>query len=280
MIGAFLEATIKETLTHRKEADSRLAMAIQSQTPPDREHVHERRVAWCRSLLEMRDHLAAPDPWNLVIVTPLEDEDLADDIRARIRRHKLIPINVKEMLKHVYEAREVDSRVTGDPVLCASLLRCTPVPVSGGVLHEEAAWQTVCPEIFGLGAARPDTVALLEWINGAANDRLAEAPGELRDRLAAWLTRTTGPLAEILLAVAAAGHARSAVGLGLALRVILTDQTQPELAQALVRIERFTGHRPLPHEVAETWAAAAEKLVPTDDASEVIAAADRILNEL
>src|SRR6202167_353623 len=280
MMGAFLEATIKEALTHRKEADAPLAIAIQSQTPPDREHVRDRRVAWCRSLLEMRDHLAAPDPGNLVIVTPLEDQELADDIRARIRRHKLIPINVKEMLKHSYEAREVDSRVTGDPVLCAALLRCTPVPVSGGILHEEAAWQTVCPEVFGLGAARPDAVGLLEWINGPANDRLAGAPSELRDRLAAWLTRTTGPLAEILLAVAAAGYARSAIGLGLSLRVILTDLTQPELAQALVRIERFTGHRPLPREVAEAWAAAAEKLLPTDDASEVIAAADRILNEL
>lgn len=280
MIAAFLEATIKEALNHRKEADAPLAIAIQSQTPPDREQVRDRRVAWCRSLLEMRDHLAAADPGNLVIVTPLEDQELADDIRARIRQHKLIPINVKEMLKHLYEAREVDSRVTGDPVLCAALLRCTPVPVSGGILHEEAAWQTVCPEVFGLGAARPDAVALLEWINGPANDRLAGAPGELRDRLAAWLTRTTGPLAEILLAVAAAGHARSAIGLGLALRVILTDQTQAELAQALVRLERFTGHRPLPSEVAEAWAAAAEKLLPADDASEVIASSDRILNEL
>jgi len=280
MIGAFLDATINEALTQRKEADSCLAIAIQSQTPPDREHVRDRRVAWCRSLLEMRDHLAAPEPGNLVIVTPLEDQELADDIRARIRRHKLISINVKEMLKHLYEAREVDSRVTGDPVLCASLLRCTPVPVSGGILHEDAAWQTVCPEVFGLGAARPDAVALLEWINGPANDRLAEAPGELRDRLAAWLTRTTGPLGEILLAVAAAGYARSAIGLGLTLRVILTDQTQPELAQALVRIERFTGHRPLPRGVAEVWVAAAEKLLPSDDASDVIAIADRILNEL
>jgi hypothetical protein len=280
MIGAFLDATIKEALTHRKEADSNLAIAIQSQTPPDREHARDRRVAWCRSLLEMRDHLAAPEPGNLVIVTPLEDRELADDIRARIRRHKLIAINVKEMLKHLYEAREVDSRVTGDSVLCASLLRCTPVPILGGILHEDAAWQTVCPEVFGLDAARPDAVALLEWINGPANDRLAEAPAELRDRLATWLSRTAGPLTEILLAVAAAGYAQSAIGLGLALRVILTDQTQPELAQALVRIERFTGHRPLSREVAELWVAAAEKLLPFDDASDVIAVADRILNEL
>jgi hypothetical protein len=280
MMGAFLEATIKEALTHRKETDSHLAIAIQSQTPPDREHLRDKRVTWCRSLLEMRDHLAAPDPGNLVIVTPLEDQELADDIRARIRRHKLIPINVKEMLKHLYEAREVDSRVTGDPVLCASLLRCNPVPVSGGILHEDAAWQTVCPEVFGLGEPRPDAVALLDWINGPASDRLAEAPDELRDRLAAWLTRTTGPLTEILLAVAAAGYARSAIGLGLALRVILTDKTQPELAQALVRIERFTGHRQVPREVAEAWATAAEKLLPSGDASDVIAVADRILNEL
>ena len=120
------------------------------------------RVVWCRSMLEMRDHLASPDPGKLIIVTPLEQQELADDIRARLHRHKLIPIDVKQMLKHLYEAREVDFRVSGDPVLSAALLRCTPVPISGGgILHEEAAWQTVCPEIFGLPNARPDTAALL-----------------------------------------------------------------------------------------------------------------------
>jgi hypothetical protein len=38
--------------------------------------------------------------------------------------------------------------------------------------------------------------------------RLPAAPLELRDRFAAWLKRTSGPIAETLLAVAAAGHAR------------------------------------------------------------------------
>lgn len=281
MIGAFLEATVKEALARRKEPDSRLTIAIKSPTPPDRAQVHDMRVAWCRSMLEMRDHLAATDPGRLVIVTPLEDQELADDIRARLHRHKLIPVDVKQMLKHLYEARDVDPRVAADPALSAALLRCAPVPVSGGgILHEEAAWQTVCREVFDLGVARPDAPALLRWIAESAKDRMASGSVELRDRLAAWLVRTTGPIAEILLAVAAAGHARAAIGLGLTLRVVLADQTQPELAQALVRFERFTGNRPLPREVAEIWAAAAEKLVPADDATGLVSAGDRILHEL
>jgi hypothetical protein len=280
MIAAFLEATVKEALGRRKESDSRLAIGIHSPTPPDREEVRDLRVAWCRSMLEMRDHLASPEPGKLVIVTPLDDQQLADDIRARLHRHKLVPVDVREMLKHLYEAREVDARLTADPVLCAALLRCSPVPVTGGILHEEAAWQTVCSEIFGLPGARPDALALLEWVAGPASERLDSAGPELRDRLAAWLSRTSGPLAEALLAVAAAGHARSAIGLGLALRVLLTDQARPELAQALVRVERFTGNRPISREVAETWATTAESLLPPDDATDVIATGDRILNEL
>ncbi len=281
MIGAFLEATVKDALDRRKETDSRLAIAIQSPTPPDRQQVREMRVVWCRSMLEMREHLASPDPGKLVIVTPLEQQELADDIRARLHRHKLIPIDVKQMLRHLYEAREVDFRVSGDAVLSAALLRCTPIPVTGGgILHEEAAWQTVCPEIFGLPNARPDTAALLDWIAGCAADRLASAPAELRDRLAAWLKRATGPIAEILLSVAAAGHARNAISLGLALRVMLADQARPELAQALVRFERFTGNRPIPRDIGEAWATAAENLVPADDATEDIQAGDRILHEL
>jgi hypothetical protein len=279
MIGAFLEATVREVLRRRGDSGSRLAIAIHSPTPPDREQVRDMRVVWCRSTLEMRDHLAGSDPANLVIVTPVEEE-LAADIKARIYRQKLFPIDVREMLKQLYEARDVDSRVAADQALSTALLRCTPVPVAGGILHEEAAWQTVCPEIFQLTTARPDAEALLQWVAGPAAERLAAAPADLRDRLVQWLTRTTGPIAGLLLAVAGVGQARSAIAIGIALRAILADQGKPELAQALVRLERFTGNQPIPREVAQAWAAAAEKLLPAGDVADIVASADRLLNEL
>jgi len=48
----------------------------------------------------------------------------------------------------------------------------------------------------------------------------------------------------------------------------------------MVRIERFTGNRPLFPRYREAWAAAAEKVVQPGGASEAIEASDRILHEL
>src|SRR5262249_39797450 len=124
MIAAFLEATVKEALRRRANAiadgkgfAARLAIGIHSHTAPEAREVQGMRVAWCRSMLEMREQMTAPDPGKLVIVTPIQQHELADDITARLHSHKLVPVDVRQMLKHMYEAREVDFRVSGDPVL-------------------------------------------------------------------------------------------------------------------------------------------------------------------
>ena len=279
MTGALLEATVKEALQRRK--NPRLAIGIQSATPPDREQVLDLRVACCRSMLEMREYLSGPEPGQVVLVSPLEDGDLADDIRARLHKRTLLPVDVKEVLKQRYGARDIERRVSDDAVLCGALFRCGAAPViPGGILYEEAAWQVICPEIFAIPTARPDAADLLRWMVKDAEERLSAATPELRDRLAAWLKRTTGPIAEILLGVAASGNARSAVALGLALRAVLAEPTRPELAQALVRVERFTGNRPLARDIAEAWAAAAEKVVQSGGTADAIEASDRILHEL
>ena len=73
----------------------------------------------------------------------------------------------------MYEAREVEFSCHGRPRLVRVFVA---LYASAGFWRrsseEGLAWQTVCPQVFGLGAARPDAVALLEWINGPANDRL------------------------------------------------------------------------------------------------------------
>src|ERR1039458_6674597 len=144
MTGALLEATVKEALQRRK--NPRLAIGIQSATPPDREQVLDLRVAWCRSMLEMREYLSGPEPGQVVLVSPLEDGDLADDIRARLHKRTLLPVDVKEVLKQRYGARDIERRVSDDAVLCGALFRCGAAPVlPGGILYEEAAWQGICP---------------------------------------------------------------------------------------------------------------------------------------
>jgi hypothetical protein len=191
MTGALLEATVAEALRHRK--NPRLAIGVHSVTPPDRELVLDLRIAWCRSMLEMREQLSGSEPGKVVVVSPLEEGELADDIRARLHRRTLLPVDVKEVLKQRYGARDIDARVRNDAVLCGALFRCVSTPViPGGVLYEEAAWQVICPEVFGIATARPDAADLLRWMAKDAEERLGAATPELRDRLAAWLKRTTG----------------------------------------------------------------------------------------
>ena len=273
MTGALLEATVKQALERRK--NPHLAIAIHSITPPDRESVHDLRVAWCRSMLEMRDQLSSGDPGTLVIVTPVEE--LADDLCARLHKRALLRVDTWEVLRQRYSARVIEGRLRADSVVGSALLRCTTIaPTSAGVLSEEGAWLVVCTEIFGFASARPDPVDLLRWATDVGEERLAANSPELRERLAAWLKRTSGPIAETLVAVVAAGYAHDAIAIGLALRALLADPKSPELAQAVVRVERYTSNRPLAREIAETWAAVSEKLVSADQ----IAGADRILNDL
>jgi hypothetical protein len=264
MNEALLVATVDEALSRRK--NERVAIAIYSAAPPECEQVRELPVAWCRSMLEMRERLSLAEPGKLVIVTPIED--LADDLRARIYKRAVVPVDVRAVLRQRFGARDVERRVVDSPALRDALLRCTGQPViSAGVLTEEAAWGMVCREIFGLASARPEAADLLRWL-------VTEPPlvPALQDELAAWLRRVSGPIVDPLLALWTAGNARSAIALGLVLQVILADPTQPELAQALVRMERYTGNRPISREAAKIWGDAC----PISD----VEAADHIVEEL
>jgi hypothetical protein len=271
MNGALLEATVKQALERRK--NPQLAIGIHSATKPECDRVCDLPVAWCRSMLEMREQLSSSEPGKLVIVSPIEE--LADDLRARMYKRTLLPLDTWKVLEQWYGARGVEGRLRVDRVVGETLLRYPAVPIPGGLVTEEVAWQVIGREVFDLGV-RPDAVDLLQWVHIKAQERLNAASPALRERLTAWLKRTSGPIAETLLTVAATGYARDAVAIGLALRALLADRTSPELAQALVRVERYTGNRPLPREIAEIWSSAAEKLVTADQ----IEASDRILNDL
>lgn len=264
MNEALLAATVDEALGKRK--NERLAIAIYSPTPPECKQVRDLPVAWCRSMLEMREQLSLTEAGKLVIVTPIED--LSDDLRARIYKRGVVPVDVRTVLRQRFGARDIERRVLDSPALRDALLRCTEQPIiSAGVLTEDAAWSIVCREIFRFESARPEPVDLLRWLVTEPTP----VPG-LQDEFAAWLRRVTGPVVEPLFALWTAGHAQSAVALGLVLQVILADPSRPELAQALVRMERYTGNRPISRENAKIWADAC----PVSD----VDAADRILEEL
>ena len=111
MTGALLEATVRQALDRRK--NPHLAIGIQSASRPDCEVVHDLRVAWCRSTLEMREHLSTGEPGKLVIVSPVED--LSDDLRARLYRRMLLPVDTWKVVQQGRQGKATHAQAITRP---------------------------------------------------------------------------------------------------------------------------------------------------------------------
>ena len=77
------------------------------------------QLAWCESELEVRERLDALDDAEvegLVVLTPLDDTDLGDDIRARLYRGRLERTDRWAVLRGAFQVREIDPRLRRQPV--------------------------------------------------------------------------------------------------------------------------------------------------------------------
>ncbi len=286
MNPVLLSATLKPYIDDEKA--SRQAFAVHgSSWDGDGEHqvgARRVRVRWCRSMLEMREHLSEWDrSLPLAMVTPVTNQNLADDLRARLFRKRILDADIGEILQLQFGARSVDARLRRDPELGRLLLdvvgdRSVPAPMSG-VLFEEAVWEILIRARFEPLHSKADLVDLLDWMRRP--DRFSGTPESLRTRLEDWFVRRIGPEAKAVFEC----YRRcpeSPVAVGLAFEPMLKD-SRPDLLRALGRMDRFTGDQPIPHEAAEKWSKAASEVVARCDASEVSAltdALDRVLTSV
>jgi len=274
---ALLAARTQRPLAELKEKGrlKRVAVGVRSfsaWTGPEEAEIggEKVRVVWCRSLLEMRENISAPRVLPLIVVTSVDDNKLADDLRARLFKRRLLNVDIWDVLRERFGAHSVDPRLRRDPILGEALVEClggdrNAPPVPSGVLHEDAAWEFVLRQMLGLSSSRPEPADLLEWIGEPAiADRFSRLEPRLRQRISEWLIAQRGLLADALLTCLNAGAGSEAFAVGLALQA-LTEKSVPdadrlEQMRALGRMERFTVNRPISVEVAKTWFDAADEL--------------------
>jgi hypothetical protein len=237
------------------------------------------RIRFCGSTLAFREALVEAEnpPAHLVVLTPLTEIDLEHDIRARIAKRRVHPLEPWGLLREVMQAQRIDPRLTREPWLADALLKARPATgwpaLPGGVLDADSAWSLLLSRHLGLETPRPDLTSLLRWAM-AEGSRLAQVPEPLRTSLRDWLASAAGAGAAALLQ-AAANDPADVVPLGLACGVVFHPEGQgrPTLERAAVRLEGFTGGVRLDATSGRRWADAAVSVLEERLRNESFAAA-------
>jgi hypothetical protein len=226
-------------------------------------------VATCRSTLEIREHLARVDgsDGRLIIVTPLQDTDIGEDVLARLARRRLFPLDAWEGAARLFKATRLDPRLRRESWLADALIDGAPpegyAVAASGLLDRDTAWSAFLVYRLGLPDGRPDAVSLLRWTLTSDGDaRYENLPSVFRTHLADRFAETAGPAGAAVADCAQAGYLTLAVPIGLALTGLLSEQVDTRVSSALregaIRLERFTGGKRLEPRAMAEWAASAE----------------------
>ena len=197
-----------------------------------------------------------------VVLTPLDQTELGQDVVARLARSRLSPVDPWEAVKGLFQARRLDPSVR-ERCLARALLEHVPPegkypPVPAGVLDAATAWRAVLHHGFGLEDREPDLPGLLRWAAAPGADRYLAAPADLRAATRARLAATLGPAAGSILDLVESGAARDALAVALACEVVFAAGAEdPALPAIAARLERFHRHRPIAPEVGRALAHAA-----------------------
>ncbi len=268
-------------------------------------------LAWCASPIAVREQLVsladAGEGAGLVLLTPLDDHALGSDVLARLWRGRVFAVEPWDMLRHAFQAKEIDSRLARWPWVAEALLENQPVdgypPARGGFLDVDTAWGQVLRTVLGLSpesGARPDLPALLRWsLAPDAMPRYAALPEPARRQIGEWLAEAQGSCGKLVSQVLEAGFGGELAPLGLVCGMVfgpyqnsplpagegpgVRANFQQEMIAARVRMERFTGGIPIAPQEGLRLHSAAVQLVGSLDPSTlmpVLDVADRLLESL
>lgn len=255
----------------QKRHESPLVVGIQSPAgwtgPAELEVEGEKYVvAEANSPLAIRERLLTAEAagQRLVLLTALETQNLGDDLLGRLCKSKLIPLSARESLKDIFQAQGVHPFILANRWFAETLLECVPservAPAPSGFLDLDSAWGLVLRCKLGIPQSHPDTQDLLAWSANDAHRLLWQnCRPELKAAAREWLSHTAGPSGQSIIDCVEAGHGKQAAPLGLAFHVVAaTEATNlAPLRDAAVRLERFTGNRPISQISADAWKHAA-----------------------
>jgi hypothetical protein len=222
----------------------------------------------CDSPLQMRLALQdAPGTASAtVLVTPLDQGEVSDDILVRMALRRLHPINSWEIVRSLFKAKDIDPRVTHHAFLADLLLehagnRDFP-PVVAGLLDADTVWSILLVERLGLASAHPD---LAELLRATAETDLAvrwkACTPEFRSATTAWIGETAGDVANAVLSCVESEHGVEALAIGLVLGIVYHDTVGHDLDKAAGRLEVYVGTANLPTRAAKRWCDAASTAV-------------------
>ncbi|MBI3156219.1 MAG: BREX-2 system phosphatase PglZ [Burkholderiales bacterium] len=250
-------------------------------------------VRWCASRLAMRDALSAfeDSPGDgLLLLTPLSDTDMPDDVAARLARGRIFQPGGWEMVRQMFSAQGTDARLGRYEWMPQALIEGAEsgpyVPVASGFLDLETAWREVLQRCLELPDARPDAATLMRWaLRPDLPVLLGRLSAKARSDAFEWLASHAGMAGQLTIRCIDAGRAADAAALGVVCGVIFAAASEgiAELAQAAVRLERYVGDQHVTVQAGRDWADQAARLLShtePEEARPVVDRADALLREL
>ncbi|MEP7311641.1 MAG: BREX-2 system phosphatase PglZ [Pseudomonadota bacterium] len=253
------------------------------------------RLRWCESRLAMREALlgvdfGAPAPEGLLLLTPLTDNELPDDVAARLFRARIFQPRGWDILKHLFAVKDIDARLVPYDWMPQLLIDHANsdgfAPVATGFLDLDTAWREVLSRCLRLEVARPDASGLMHWaLQPDVSSSLGALQARARSDILTWLASNAGAAGGLIVRCVESGRAADATALGLVCDVLFSREAEgsPELAQAAVRLERFVGNQHVGISEGRDWARHALQLLevlPSDEGRAVLDRADALLLEL
>ncbi len=253
------------------------------------------RLRWCESRLAMREALLGLDldtsaAEGLLLLTPLTDNELPDDVAARLFRARIFQPKGWEILRQMFGAQGIDARLVRYDWMPQLLIDRAHgagfVPVASGFLDLDTAWREVLSRCLRLDIARPDAAGLMRWtLQPDVSALLSAIPARANTDMLTWLANNAGIAGNLIVRCVESGHASDSAALGLVCDVLFSPETEgsPEVAQAAVRLERFVGEQHVGVAEGRDWAKHALQLMEglsSEEGRPVLDRADALMREL
>jgi hypothetical protein len=253
------------------------------------------RLRWCESRLAMREALSSLDPSTsategLLLLTALTDNELPDDVAARLFRARIFQPKGWEILRQMFGAQGIDARLVRYDWMPQLLIDSADGtgfgPVASGFLDLDTAWREVLVQCLSLDVARPDAAGLMHWgLQPQAPALLSAIPARAKADVLTWLASNAGAAGRLMVCCLDSGRAPDAAALGVVCDVLFSPEAEgaPEVAQAAIRLERFVGDQHVGVAEGRDWAKHALQLLeglPLEQGRAVLDRADALLRDL
>ncbi len=251
-------------------------------------------VVPCSSPLAVREALVNHEERSdelLVVLTRCSGGDLGLDVRARLIKGDVLPLDPYASILALFRATVLDPELVAERWLIDELIALAPTggwpdrqPL-GGVLDAEIGWRVWHEARLGLTEPPADVEAVLRLATRSdVATALGELPAERRSRIAEhWAKETPGPI-PVMVDLISTGRASDLAALGLVAEVLWAITDNAAVAQrqsvARARLESLFGRDRIDDKAAASWGTAAAAALDGDgNAPAVLDAAERVLAE-